>query len=165
MARETDQSIHPDDVRFVNRRNALKKGLQVFTGAGIGGALLSLGHLKYQEVQAKNIEVELMKAYPEPSQDALAEAKKIIAEHNTYNDLPQRKVNWAQEQLDQKSARDEEITRRFPDGIMPWVKTDKAIGYGGLATAAVCNMVNSVLIRKTQRELTRRDLFRRSFGG
>jgi len=159
--RDIEQSVHhPDDAEFFNRRETLRKGLRFATGAGFAATIGAVVSAYYQTTQNREA---LVKTYTMPNKEDLTYATRIIGENNIHQDFPERIVRWAEERLSEKKSLEEEFTHRFPDGFVPaWWKTGKYISIGGLATAVMSFVTENVVESRTNKELRRRDLFRRA---
>ena len=128
--------------------------------AEVGG----LAHVKYQEGQSQAKIAEILKTHPKPNDEAIIQATQLIEEQNTHHDLPDRKVIWAQEQLNLKKDFDEEFAREFPHGTVPYAEIDKKVVYAGGAVGAASAIAWVMVRSRTRRELGRRD-FLRSIAG
>jgi hypothetical protein len=165
MLGERHQPIHPDDAQFLSRRRFWSKGFAAVTAIGLATEVGALTHITYQQTHNQEKVNAISKVHPRPSDATIVEANNAIEEQNTHHDLPDRKVVWAQEQLNLRQAHDEAIARELPNGTIPWAETDKIIGIGG-AVAAMAGAVAWRIVRgDTEQELSRRELFRRDAAG
>jgi hypothetical protein len=158
MSKEGD---HPEEKGYFKRREFLRKGLQYTTAAGFGIATGAVVGSMVDIYQSASKREETNKSYPKPKEEDREYADRLLKEHTTHNDVPERMVKWSQQQLNQQRTHDEEHAQKLPDGFAPFLRKvgiPTFIVSGAIATGST--IVEKKVKRNTERELSRRDFLR-----